>query len=226
MTEAEWLAWDSPEAMERSLHSRCMRDESVFRLIRLYGVACCRRVWHLLQDPRSRAAVEVAERIFDIDVPYDEQMRVWREAWQVVDELYPGREFGYPYVLEELPTILLDPYWDELDLRYGYVWITDERNPRADEAECLALARCIFRHKFRPTRFDPLWRTDAAVSLAKQMYDSRDFCVMPILADALQDAGCDSDDMLEHCRGPGPHVRGCWVVDLVLGKQQARAEPS
>ena len=50
------------------------------------------------------------------------------------------------------------------------------------------------------------------------MYASRDFSPMPILADALQDAGCDSADILDHCRGSGPHVRGCWVVDLVLGK--------
>ena len=54
---------------------------------------------------------------------------------------------------------------------------------------------------------------------AQQMYESRDFSAMPILADALQDAGCDNADILDHCRGPGPHVRGCWVVDLVLGKE-------
>jgi hypothetical protein len=157
--------------------------------------------------------------MFDVGVPHDERMRAWEDAWQVVNELYPGREFGYPYVLEELPTILLDPHWEEGgDPKYGYVWIADEHNPRADEAECLALARCIFRNKFRPTALDPSWRTDTAVSLAKRMYDSRDFGVMPILADALQDAGCDSDDILEHCRGPGPHVRGCWVVDAVLNK--------
>ena len=57
------------------------------------------------------------------------------------------------------------------------------------------------------------------VSLARQMYDFRDFSAMPRLADALQDAGCDNADILDHCRGPGPHVRGCWVVDLVLGNE-------
>jgi hypothetical protein len=51
------------------------------------------------------------------------------------------------------------------------------------------------------------------------MYESRDFGAMPILVDALQEAGCESEDILAHCRGPGPHVRGCWVVDLVLGKE-------
>jgi hypothetical protein len=68
-------------------------------------------------------------------------------------------------------------------------------------------------------QFSPQWRTDTAVSLARQMYETRDFGVMPILADALQDAGCDSEDILSHCRDVAlTRVRGCWVVDLVLGK--------
>jgi hypothetical protein len=81
-----------------------------------------------------------------------------------------------------------------------------------------SLFRDIFGNPFRPVAFDPAWRTSTAVALAQQMYDSRDFSLMPILGDALQDAGCESADMLDHCRGDGPHVRGCWVVDLVLGK--------
>jgi hypothetical protein len=66
--------------------------------------------------------------------------------------------------------------------------------------------------------WESAWRTGTAVTLAHRMYESLDFGAMPILADALQDAGCDNDDILNHCRGDGPHVRGCWVVDLVLGK--------
>ncbi len=80
------------------------------------------------------------------------------------------------------------------------------------------LVREIFGNPFRPVAFDPMWRTDTAVSLAKQMYEAREFSAMPILADALQDAGCDNDDILEHCRSEGTHVRGCWVVDAVMGK--------
>jgi len=83
----------------------------------------------------------------------------------------------------------------------------------------LAYLRDTFGNPFRSVAFDPAWRTSTVVALAEQMYDSRDFSAMPILADALQDAGCDSDDILAHCRGDGPHVRGCWVVDLVLGKE-------
>ncbi len=81
------------------------------------------------------------------------------------------------------------------------------------------LLRDIFGNPFRPVTFDPEWRTSTVMALAQQMYESRDFGAMPILADALQDAGCDSDDILSHCRDPQQvHVRGCWVVDLVLGK--------
>lgn len=65
---------------------------------------------------------------------------------------------------------------------------------------------------------DPSWLTSTVLSLARQMYESRDFSTMPILADALQDAGCGNDDILAHCRGPGPHVKGCWALDLVLAK--------
>jgi hypothetical protein len=81
------------------------------------------------------------------------------------------------------------------------------------------LIRCIFGNPFREAAFDPAWRTSAAVALATQMYESRDFGSMAILADALEDAGCDSDDVIAHCRDPkGCHARGCWVVDRVLGK--------
>jgi hypothetical protein len=82
------------------------------------------------------------------------------------------------------------------------------------------ILRDIFGNPFHKRRkFDARWRTNTALLLAKSMHESRDFSAMPILADALQDAGCDDDDVLNHCRGLGPHVRGCWVVDLLLGKE-------
>jgi hypothetical protein len=77
----------------------------------------------------------------------------------------------------------------------------------------------IFGNPFRPVTLDPAWRTSTAVALAQQMYESRDFAAMPILADALQHAGCEDEQILAHCRGPGLHVRGCWVVDAVFGKE-------
>jgi hypothetical protein len=89
----------------------------------------------------------------------------------------------------------------------------------AENHEQVKLARDIFGNPFRAVVFDPSWRTSTAVGLARTMYDARDFGAMPVLADALEEAGCDTPDVLAHCRDPdGVHVRGCWVVDLVLGK--------
>jgi anti-anti-sigma factor len=71
----------------------------------------------------------------------------------------------------------------------------------------------------RPVAFDPAWRTDTVVAVARQMYDAGEFGAMPILADALQDAGCEDEHVLMHCRDANQvHVRGCWVCALVLGK--------
>jgi hypothetical protein len=84
--------------------------------------------------------------------------------------------------------------------------------PKAD------LLRCLFANPFGPVAFDPAWLTSTVRAMARGMYEGREFSAMPILADALQDAGCESEELLGHCRGPGPHVRGCWVVDLVLGQ--------
>src|SRR5262249_35647373 len=85
-------------------------------------------------------------------------------------------------------------------------------------ADHVVLLRDVFGNPFRPVAFAPAWRTSAAIGLAESMYEARDCAAMPILADALEEAGCEQPDILAHCRGPGPHVRGCWVVDLVLGK--------
>ncbi|MBY0459710.1 MAG: hypothetical protein K2V38_20515 [Gemmataceae bacterium] len=79
--------------------------------------------------------------------------------------------------------------------------------------------RDIFGNPFRPVALDPAWLTSDVLALARGIYDERAFDRMPILADALQDAGCNHDDILAHCRDANQvHVRGCWVIDLVLGK--------
>jgi hypothetical protein len=80
------------------------------------------------------------------------------------------------------------------------------------------LLRCVFGNPFRPVPFAPAWRTPEVTALATAIYEERAFDRLPILGDALEDAGCTDAAILEHCRGPGPHVRGCWVVDLILGK--------
>jgi hypothetical protein len=89
----------------------------------------------------------------------------------------------------------------------------------AEVAAQAALLRDVFGNPFRPVAFSPAWRTPTAVALAERMCESRDFLALPVLAVALQDAGCEHPDVLGHCRGGGEHVRVCWVVDLVLGRE-------
>ncbi|WP_232069902.1 hypothetical protein [Gemmata massiliana] len=94
------------------------------------------------------------------------------------------------------------------------------RDRPGDLSDVCDLLRDIFGNPFRPLDLPADWCTSTAFALAAQMYDSRDFSAMPVLADALQDAGCEDDVILTHCRDPKQvHVRGCWIVDLLLGKE-------
>jgi hypothetical protein len=79
--------------------------------------------------------------------------------------------------------------------------------------------RCIFGNPFRPASRTDAWQTANVVAIARAIYHEGSFDRLPILADALEEAGCTDADLLAHCRGPDPHVRGCWVVDLLLGKE-------
>jgi hypothetical protein len=90
---------------------------------------------------------------------------------------------------------------------------------KAEEAFQAALVLDIFGNAVGKRRkFKMDWRTDRTLAVAGEMYESHEFAAMPTLADALQKAGCRDKQILAHCRGAGPHVRGCWVIDLVLGK--------
>ena len=86
----------------------------------------------------------------------------------------------------------------------------------------LHLLREVFGNPFGPLTIDPLWLAwngGTVTTLAQSIYDDRAFDRLPIMADALEEAGCTNADILAHCRQPGEHVRGCWVVDLILGKE-------
>jgi hypothetical protein len=85
--------------------------------------------------------------------------------------------------------------------------------------ECVSILHDVVGNPFQPASLEPHWITENVVGLALAIYDERCFDRMPILADALMDAGCFDDEILNHCRSEGPHVRCCWVVDLLLGKE-------
>ncbi|AWM42519.1 hypothetical protein C1280_35020 [Gemmata obscuriglobus] len=89
----------------------------------------------------------------------------------------------------------------------------------AEQVAQAELVRDLFADRFWFVVPDPAWLTADVRALANHIYDGHAFEHMPILADALQDAGCESGRVLDHCRGPAPHARGCWVIDLVLGKE-------
>jgi hypothetical protein len=93
----------------------------------------------------------------------------------------------------------------------GMAWLT--RGPVQ-----AAVLRDIAGNPYRPIELEPAWRTATAVSIAERIFEERDYAALPVLADALEDAGCEVPELLSHCRSVGAHVRGCWVVDLVLGR--------
>jgi len=145
---------------------------------------------------------------------------------EAVDLFRPMLELGSLYYVE--------------DTTAPFVWLRDEPNewwvyntvfggpPKdygrfksADDAveRVLGLLYCGLAKPETPPTLLPAWRTGDVLGVARGIYEDRAFGRMPLLADALMDAGCDQDDILTHCRSEGSHVRGCWVVDLVLGKE-------
>ncbi|QVL34978.1 hypothetical protein KIH39_21590 [Telmatocola sphagniphila] len=77
----------------------------------------------------------------------------------------------------------------------------------------------VFWHPFRPHVFDTRWRSPVVLEQAQYCYDNRNFDNLPLLATALEEAGCDDQEIIQHCRSNRPHVKGCWVVDRILGKE-------
>ena len=220
VTENQWLAAGSwfpvCEAVRRRQNARKMR---------LFGCACCRRLGDLLADERSFAAIEVAEQFADGAAKRSALVAAQAAAHAAVNDLgqtqYKWEPDGWAANAVEMVVHGTAKIYFRLTATQAAEAIGQSRvrTNAAERAIQLGLLRDIFGNPFRPVPFSPSWRTSAVVALAAQMYESRDFSAMPILADALQDAGCDSADVLDHCRSEGPHVRGCWVVDLVLGKE-------
>jgi hypothetical protein len=179
-----------------------------------------------------RAVVTAAERQADGQAEPDEwaaaatqaRYAVWSaeaDTFRYDSETYPGSYFRYAAASLLEHTTETDPARQARYMfayrRYGDRGLA-AFHPVHGAAAC-RLTRDVFGNPFRPVTFDPTWRTADALGLARAAYEDRAFERLPMLADALMDAGCADEDILSHCRGGGPHVRGCWVVDLVLGKE-------
>jgi hypothetical protein len=215
MTEEEWLASDDRQPMLEFL-----RGKQSDRKLRLFACACCRQIWdHLVDD--SRGALVVVERFAEgaaslpelsqaQDVAIDAARTAEGEAvWMATSSDAFSAAFEASFCAAGQEACLGWPGRNEND----QVSVVQEHTTFA------ALLRDIFGNPFRPVTFDPRWRTSDVVGLAQAIYDDKAFERMPILADALMDAGCEDEQVIGHCRGDGPYVRGCWVVDLVLGKE-------
>jgi hypothetical protein len=200
------------------------------RKFRLFACACCRLFWKKIKHPDSRRAVEVAERYAEGDATVAE-LSAARRATEAVAKKHFSTDAWYPAKAAEYPALL--GAWDAAKCTAGAVLLCDLEQPHREQSEAqAALLRDIIGNPFQrlpPRKGRRLWdekmnrwRTGnkgTVTKLAQAIYDDRAFDRLPILADALEDASCDDAEILAHCRGPGPHARGCWVVDLLLGKQ-------
>jgi hypothetical protein len=221
MTEAEWDASSDPYQMLR----RCRRVIRYNpRKGRLFAVACCRRIWHLLDDPRSRAAVEVAARFADGQASAEQLHEAERAAGAAHADAFEvkGKRGACGEWAAQFAAAADAWHAASRASNFAYVTAGDGLQPGPEHAAQAQLLRCVFGPlPFRRVTVDPSWLAwgDAtAVKLAQAVYEDCAFDRLPILADALEDAGCADADVLGHLRGPGPHVRGCWALDLLLGK--------
>jgi hypothetical protein len=211
MTADEWDACDDPTAMLAAVR---LGD----RRLRLFAAACCRRIWPLLAEDASRRAVEVAERFAD-GAATARELRAALVAAARATDLHDPMSGLAGYRAESAATAAVNAAGPRAALRSACENAADAVTDRAAErAAQAALLRCVFGNPLRPITFPASWRTFAAVGIAEGIYADRAWDRLPILADALEDAGCTDPDVLAHCRGDGPHVRGCWVVDNILGR--------
>ncbi len=212
MDETEWQACADPDKLLKFLGRKYNP-----RKLRLFAVACCRCVWDRLSDA-SRRAVEVAEQ-------YADGGAVLRELDEVGD--LPGRRSEDPAV----SVTFRDAFKAASGASaYAAGWVIDlvpsmwgwEIAFAAERARHACLLREIVGNPFRPASIAPrvlAWEGGTVVRIAQGIYEGNRFQDLPVLADALEDAGCDDGAVLDHCRRPDGHVRGCWVVDLLTGRE-------
>jgi hypothetical protein len=222
MTPDEWQTCSDPQAMLNWLHSQKRLSD---RKARLYAVAVCKRILPRLTDERSRRAVEVVERFADgladrrdlvaardearearrsFIIP--EQRNAWHAASAAMDAT---RDTGSSAAMNAMNAAS-----QALSATHG--WDTAGMVERSQQA---VLLRDIV-HPFHTASFDAAWRTAAVLSLAQTIYVERQFDRMPTLAALLEAAGAADAELLSHLKSGGPHAgRGCWGLDVVLGKQ-------
>jgi hypothetical protein len=210
MTEKDYMACNEPTKL-----IECVHKLTSPRKLRLFACAHCRHLWDLLSEDCFRAAVEVAERHADGLASNKDLSIAKKESGIALERNGLKGVIGRSYsalgaawsTTRDAATAAIYPTWV----------FTEDDDKKRQRALCLD----IFGNPFRPSIVDRgwlAWNDGTVPKIAQAIYDDRCFADMPILADALEEAGCTNADILDHCRQPGEHVRGCWVVDLLLGK--------
>jgi hypothetical protein len=223
VTEAEWLTATEPQALLEYL--QCTASEHKLRLL---AVACCRRLAHLKGREKSRNALSTVERYADGQADRKELLDARSRAWEAAVSFYAPqariRVDASPvdaliHVALVAAGTTTNPWPDSLiSQTFPAVWNAGPDN----RSEFVAFIHDVFGFPFRPAPdIDARWldgNGGVVRRVADAVYANRTFDDLPRLADALEDAGCTDVNLLGHLRGPGPHVRGCWALDLILGK--------
>jgi hypothetical protein len=212
MTEADWLAG------RVSLYSTLRRRNFSSRKVRLFACACCRDVWPLIGDARSRRAVEVAERFAD-GLASRKDLAAARASCPARGDGSAANWAAKAVVQVTAPSAGEAARQASFNALHA---ISDGDFASTREHRQFEILKDIVGNPYRRPVIDPAWlawHDGTVVKLAQAIYDERRFADLPILADALLDAGCTDAAMLSHCRTVVGHVRGCWLLDALLGKK-------
>jgi hypothetical protein len=206
LTEGDWLTSTEPDRMLAHLRGR-VSD----RKVRLFALACCRRIWHLLEE-RSRTAVQVMEECIDgLAGPAN------------LDAAMAGAEAveGFTTGKARAAARAVSAAWHTAEHACSAAAQATE-DPAAERRHQADLLREVVGNPFRTAGPVPpgwlRWQDGVLVKLAQSFYDESRFDDISVLADALEEAGCTDAEILDHCRKPGVHARGCWPLDLLLGQ--------
>ncbi|MGE3805667.1 MAG: hypothetical protein AB7K24_13405 [Gemmataceae bacterium] len=214
MTESQWFACRQPRTMLEFLRPRASA-----RRLRLFGCACCRQLWSLIEVEPCRHAIEVGERFALGQASEAERARAATGA-------HPHRDHDPICSAAWRCAILHHDDVQNANMIATLAALTAHNNTEA--AAQTVLLREIFGNPFRPVSIDPTWlswQAGTVVRIARRVRDEGRWEDLPILADALEEAGCNVPGLLEHFRQPGLHVLGCWALDLVSGDDASSLPP-
>jgi hypothetical protein len=227
MTEVQWMA-----CTDSTLMLELFRGTRLHPKLRRFAVECCRRIRHLLVEEEFRDAARAGEAF--ADDPHNRRSTIKAMAAAAIHGWRRRRRFAItadPHDLHAADAALAtcsSTDWNAAftAMRQAAQALNASDPDRCDPAELrhqAALLRCIFGPPpFRPVPLAPAicrWNGGIVVGLAQAIYEEQAFSQLPILADALEEAGCDDAGVLGHLRSSGPHARGCHALDTVLGKE-------